>query len=144
MKGEIRLYDHGSPDYYLALELRRELLRTPLGLDFSELEIAEESNQVFMGAFESGEAIGTLTLVLNGKTCKMRQVAVDSTHQGHGVGSKLVEFAEKWAKQNGFERMDLHARKTAVHFYQSQGYAILGAEFIEVTIPHFKMTKALL
>jgi hypothetical protein len=37
----------------------------------------------------------------------------------------------------------LDARETAVGFYKKLGYAIGGDEFIEVTVPHFRMVKRL-
>jgi predicted GNAT family N-acyltransferase len=37
----------------------------------------------------------------------------------------------------------MHARKSAVGFYEKLGYKIVGDEFEEVTIPHFEMQKTL-
>jgi predicted GNAT family N-acyltransferase len=37
----------------------------------------------------------------------------------------------------------MHARKTAMGFYEKLGYEKIGDEFTEVTIPHYKMEKRL-
>jgi predicted GNAT family N-acyltransferase len=37
----------------------------------------------------------------------------------------------------------MHARKTAVVFYEKLGYTSTGNEFTEVSIPHFVMEKRL-
>jgi predicted GNAT family N-acyltransferase len=37
----------------------------------------------------------------------------------------------------------MHARQSAVGFYQKLGYQIRGEEFEEVTIPHYEMQKQL-
>jgi predicted GNAT family N-acyltransferase len=37
----------------------------------------------------------------------------------------------------------MHARKSAVGFYEKLGYEIEGDEFEEVTIPHYEMQKTL-
>jgi predicted GNAT family N-acyltransferase len=37
----------------------------------------------------------------------------------------------------------MHARKTALGFYEKLGYRVAGDEFIEVTIPHYVMEKDL-
>lgn len=137
------IYTYGSPQYELALELRRDLLRLPLGLDFSEQDIEEERQQVFIGAFDEDYAVATLTLVPNGHDCKMRQVAVHPDFQGKGFGAILVRFAEVWAKEKGCSTMTLHARVNVVPFYQKLGYQSDGPVFSEVTIPHQKMTKNL-
>jgi predicted GNAT family N-acyltransferase len=40
-------------------------------------------------------------------------------------------------------RMVLHARETAVSFYQNLGYSRFGDQFTEVTIPHWAKEKRL-
>ena len=42
-----------------------------------------------------------------------------------------------------YRRLVLHARATAVGFYERLGYRIEGPEFCEVTIPHYPMGKSL-
>jgi predicted GNAT family N-acyltransferase len=37
----------------------------------------------------------------------------------------------------------MHARKTAVPFYERIGYQVAGEEFLEVGIPHYEMRKLL-
>jgi predicted GNAT family N-acyltransferase len=37
----------------------------------------------------------------------------------------------------------MHARKSAVGFYEKNGYKICSGEFEEVTIPHYVMEKEL-
>ncbi len=134
----------GSPEYELELDLRRRVLRWPLGLDFSEEQLAEEVHDIHLAVFE-GEAMAA-TLVLTPQGCsaiKMRQVAVESALQGQGVGRLLVEFSEVVAQERGFEIMTLHARDTAVPFYLRLGYSLEGEEFEEVGIPHRSMSKKL-
>lgn len=71
----------------------------------------------------------------------MRQVAVALAHQNKGVGAYLVEKSEQWARKNGFKRMVLHARETAVPFYHKLNYLTIGERFEEVGIPHFIMER---
>lgn len=73
----------------------------------------------------------------------MRQVAIKNEWQGNGVGKKLVLFAERFAYQHSFNKIELNARKTAVAFYLNLGYKTMGNEFAEVGIPHIKMYKNL-
>ncbi|MEJ7682070.1 MAG: GNAT family N-acetyltransferase [Segetibacter sp.] len=37
----------------------------------------------------------------------------------------------------------MHARKSAVGFYEKLGYKIVGDEFLELNIPHYIMEKQL-
>ena len=122
--------------------LRDRLLRKPLGLVFTQEELANENNQIHLVACEKEEMIGVLLLVpLNKQEIKMRQVAVSTKLQGRGVGKKMVAYAEELGRQRGFNKMVLHARKEPVKFYQKLGYKVIGEQFEEVGIPHFKMEK---
>ncbi len=47
------------------------------------------------------------------------------------------------ARREGFRRIIAHAREPAVPFYLRLGYAVEGERFIEVTIPHFTVSKDL-
>ena len=71
-------------------------------------------------------------------------MAVADDYQGKGIGKMLIDFAEQTASDNGFNKITLHARKTAVPFYEKLGYWIIGDEFIEVDIPHYEMEKNLI
>ena len=74
---------------------------------------------------------------------QMRQLAVDEEARGRGVGRMMVKYAEDLARELGFRRMVLHARETAVPFYELLRYTRVGDRFTEVTIPHWEMVKVL-
>lgn len=138
------LVKFGSRNQIESIKLRRKILREPLGLDFIEEELALESNHFHFVALHLERIIAVLILVEQpNASLKMRQVAVDSSVQGMGVGKKLVLFSEQWALENNFNLIVLNARKTAVPFYLNLNYMIVGDEFLEVGIPHLKMKKAL-
>jgi len=61
-----------------------------------------------------------------------------------GVGATIISFAENIAKDRGFKYIIMHARDTAIGFYQKFGYRIVGDAFTEVNLPHHIMEKALL
>jgi predicted GNAT family N-acyltransferase len=133
-----------SPDYEESWRLRLRVLREPLGLRPSPEERDEESKLVHLGAFEGSRLVATLMLHAVGEgRVRMRQVAVDFDRQRSGVGTKLVHFSEAVARARGFREMVLHARETAVPFYERLGYATYGEPFVEVTIPHVAMRMAL-
>lgn len=73
----------------------------------------------------------------------MRQVAVVRELRGQGIGKALVAYAEALARKLGYRRMILHARETAVGFYEKLGYSRVGDRFEEVTIAHWTMEKHL-
>jgi predicted GNAT family N-acyltransferase len=134
----------GSVWYALTVALRYDVLRKPLGLQFTAEQLAAEENEHHIACIENGIVTGCLVLVPkeNG-VIKMRQVAVNISRQNKGIGLQMMKFSEAFAVQRGYDTMDLHARTTAVPFYLKQQYQVVGDEFIEVTIPHFRMVKKL-
>jgi GNAT superfamily N-acetyltransferase len=141
---QIREVAFGSGAYRQACELRDLVLRRPLGLALSAEDVEGEAQQLHLVAFDEAGLVGCLLLVPaeNGEI-KMRQVAVAERAQRRGVGGALVARAEVLARERGFRTMTLHARRGAVPFYERAGYSVEGAEFVEVTMPHSKMTKRL-
>jgi predicted GNAT family N-acyltransferase len=145
MNEECRHLQFGSPEQIESIELRRDVLRKPLGLDFKPEDLNAESSQFHMGYVQDGQVHGILILkpATEQGIIRMRQVAVRTGLQGQGIGKQLVGFSEDWSLKNGYKRMELHARKTAVDFYKSMGYSAVGDEFLEVNIPHVMMYKVL-
>ena len=138
----IRIIDHGSPDYKKMVDLRMDILRRPLGLSFSEADLEKEKQDLLIGAFEEDELLACCILTkMAADTCKLRQMAVKPKIQGTGLGAAMMNYAEQLAKDAGYKKLVMNARKTAMGFYEKLGYEIEGDEFIEVTLPHFYMQK---
>ncbi len=143
-KISIRRLIHGSPDYEAAVSLRRRILRTPLGLDFTPEQLAAEADDTHLAAFDGDDIVATVVLSpYDDATLKLRQMAVDPTLHGQSVGSQLLRAAEDLARADGRTRIVLAARVTAEGFYHRHGYAREGDIFTEVTIPHVRMVKSL-
>lgn len=141
---ECRLLEFGTAVQKESIQLRREVLRIPLGLDFEQGDLDAESDQYHIACMDGSKVIGILLLKpLDNGVLKMRQVAVSAAIQGQGTGSQMVRFSESWAREQGYTFVELHARKTAVDFYLRLGYQVVGDEFAEVGIPHLKMIKSL-
>lgn len=139
------IIQHFSPQYWETVELRYQILRVPLNLDFTYGELREESDSTHL-ALQSADNQIVACLVMKplSKTeIKMRQVAVAENYQRQGIGNQLVSFSEEYAKKEGFTIISLHARDTAIPFYLKANYQIVGEKFEEVNIPHFKMIKHL-
>jgi N-acetylglutamate synthase-like GNAT family acetyltransferase len=133
---------HGWPEYWAAVDLRDSILRKPLGLHFSAEELDAEKDSQHIVCYYGGRMVACLVLrPLEGGDVQMRQVAVVPELQGRGIGTAVVEYSEALARKAGYRRMFLHARETAVAFYEKLGYSRIGDRFEEVTIPHWAMEK---
>jgi ribosomal protein S18 acetylase RimI-like enzyme len=140
----IKLIDHGSPEYSQMIALRQTLLRKPLGLTFDEKELEAEKTDILIGCFDDDKLEGCCLLTLTEPgVVRLRQMAVVSGLQGKGFGRALLQFGENIARDRGFKKIVMHARKTAVGFYEKLGYKITSKEFEELSIPHYLMEKSL-
>lgn len=140
----VKIIDHGSEEYKMMVDLRYNLLRKPLGLSFSEEELAREKDDILLGCFTDKKIEGCCLLTeVEPKVLRLRQMAVTSGLQGKGIGRVLTIFAENISRDRGYRKITMHARKTALGFYERLGYSKSGEEFMEVNIPHFHMEKEL-
>jgi predicted GNAT family N-acyltransferase len=138
----IEFVNYLSEQYYEILKLRREVLRKPLGLDYNDSQLLEEKDNLFLAYYLDDKIIGCLLLrPLSQNELKVRQVAVDFNIQGKGIGLALMKFVENYAKENGFSKISLHARETAMNFYLKLNYQVLGNKFYEINLAHYKMFK---
>ena len=140
----LKIIDHGTAEYEQMVKLRDEILRKPLGLTFNQEELDSEKSNLLIAAYEDDTMLGCCMLVEEDpQTVRLRQMAVPDAYQGKGIGRALMNFAENLARDRGYKRITMHARKNAMGFYEKMGYKSLGHEFQEITIPHYVMEKSL-
>lgn len=140
----IKVINHGGKEYKQMVDLRYQILRKPLGLVFTEEELVTEKNYILIGCFDDNKIEGCCVLIpLDNETLQLRQMAVTSGLQGKGIGRMLMQFAENISRDRKYKKIIMHARKTALGFYEKLGYVKTGDEFLEVTIPHYIMEKKL-
>jgi ribosomal protein S18 acetylase RimI-like enzyme len=140
----LKIIDHGTKEYQQMVQLRNDILRKPLGLSFTPEELEKEKEEILIAAFEEEKMLGCCMLItLDPATVRLRQMAVLNNVQGKGIGKALMIFAENIARDRGFRKMTMHARETAIGFYEKLGYRVNGDQFEEVSIPHYIMEKAL-
>ncbi|MBC7651958.1 MAG: GNAT family N-acetyltransferase [Deinococcales bacterium] len=140
----LKFIDHGTKEYNQMIDLRMQILRAPLGLTFTKEDLEKEKNDILLGCFEDEKLEGCCLLTeVEPGTLKLRQMAVLDGLQGKGIGRALMSFAENVARDAGYKKLTMHARKTAVGFYEKLGYTTSSHEFEEVTVPHYEMEKIL-
>jgi predicted GNAT family N-acyltransferase len=140
----LKQIDHGSKEYQQMVSLRMEILRKPLGLGFTEEELAKEKEDILIGAFEEDKILACCLLTkVDNATIKLRQMAVQNNLQGKGIGASIMSFAETVARDRGYKKLMMHARDSAIGFYEKFDFSVKGNEFIEVNVPHHVMEKRL-
>jgi GNAT superfamily N-acetyltransferase len=133
---EIRIIKTGTADYDKMIDLRMKVLLDPIGIPRSYINPEKEETDTLIAAFEKEDMIDPSTI-------QLRQMAVDTSLQKKGVGAAIVSFAEAWSKENGYQKLVMHARDSVLDFYKKCGYSVSGPQFFEVGIGHHKMEKEL-
>jgi N-acetylglutamate synthase-like GNAT family acetyltransferase len=140
----LKQIDHGSKEYEKMVQLRHLILRQPLGLSFSKEELEKEKDNILIGAFDEDDMLGCCMLTkIDDSTLQVRQMAVNNNLQGKGIGASIMAFAENLSRDKGYKKLIMHARNTAIGFYEKFGFKVKGGEFIEVNLPHHVMEKKL-
>jgi predicted GNAT family N-acyltransferase len=144
MMVDLRIIEVGSTLYPSQQLLRDEVLRKPLGRELSATDIDRDRTGTHFVAVNEDEVVACVGLYLEGeRKVRLRQMAVSPALQGQGLGSRLLAFAEEWARHWRIAEIETHARVSARGFYERAGFVAEGAEFEEVTIPHIAMRKRL-
>jgi N-acetylglutamate synthase-like GNAT family acetyltransferase len=133
-----------DPEYALEKELRNRVLRLPLGLHLSDLDVRNEDEHVHLVAMDGrGRVIGCVLIAFSAGVAKARQLAIDDAYRGQGIGTELMKRAEKDILARNIGTVTLHGRVTARGFFERLGYTARSEVFTEVTIPHILMQKDL-
>lgn len=134
--------DFGSTRYDELVELRYKILLEPLGLKFLDSHRQKEMNYLHIGCVEclDDKLVGGLMLApVDNDDVRLLQVAVDTKYQREGIGRAMVEYAKQRAREAGYKRMFIHARLTAIHFYEKIGFHQEGDIFEEQGLTFAKM-----
>ncbi len=139
-----RKIDCDTPAHAAMVDLRDRILRKPIGLRVTPEEIARDMDDYLLGCYDGDALVGCLILQkgADGRV-KMRQVAVDNTRQGQGIGAFMLKAAQDIVLGWGFGAMYCHARETARAFYTQNGWVVTSDTFDENGIPHCRMERAL-
>lgn len=137
--------EHGSVEYHAACELRNQVLRIPLGMSLYSEDLCKEKNQQHFGLFDADRELLACVIVvaISPTEAKIRQMAVRDDRQGQGLGRSIISHVETYMRDKGFAHSSMHARCSAIGFYEKLGYNMVGGEFTEVGLPHVCMEKFL-
>jgi GNAT superfamily N-acetyltransferase len=125
-------------------ELRYRALLEPFGVEPVGAWSAEGEDVRHLGAVESGRLVGYGCLVAESGSGRLRQLAVEESCRGRGIGSALVERLVDAAEQLGLRPVWLHARVAYESFYRRRGFAPIGGTFPygATGLPHVRMERS--
>lgn len=134
-----------DPLYEDERELRNQVLLRPIGMPDHAWEMHDKKAWHFVAMLDDRVVGCVVLLPLDDKMqhAQLMQMAVDGRLQGHGVGRRLVDALEAFAKGEGIVQVTCHARDNAIGFYERIGYEVYDEPFVEVGIMHRHMKKLL-
>jgi predicted GNAT family N-acyltransferase len=88
----------------------------------------------------AGNPVGTGRLLPDGHIGRM---AVLREARGQGVGAALLTALIERARARGMTTLVLSAQTQAAGFYRRYGFAAVGGEYMEASIPHVEMRQTL-
>ncbi|AYG00072.1 GNAT family N-acetyltransferase [Lactococcus allomyrinae] len=135
---EIIKYRRADEAHYAeTLALRDKILRQPFGVTIYDENLDYEVENIFLGAFENDELIGTVNYFeKTSKTAQLCAFAVKSDRQKSGVGSQLVQALFTDLLAQNFEKCIVEARGTAVGFYKKMGFVLTSSAFKNERLGH--------
>jgi len=147
MTGDLELawIDGENSHYPGERELRYRVLRAPLGMPRGSEENKAEVQCRHCVAVRDEVVVGCVLWLgeADGRAVKLLQMAVDPGEQGRGTGARLVRELERQAIEEGVDVVYMHARETAIGFYEKLGYRVSREPFLEVGLPHRYMSRRL-
>lgn len=88
--------------------------------------------------------IGMMFLVVSDESVELHHAAILKDYRGQGIGKKLWQEVLRFCKAEGINHIELCSRNTAINFWQSIGFTVLGdwlevKSFVKHGIRHKKM-----
>ena len=147
----LRWIEQDSEHYAAERALRYEVLRKPLGMPLGSEENAAEARCDHCVALLDGVVVGCVLWLADGPSAsppasragKLMQMAVAESMRGQEVGRRLVRELERKVAADGVAVVRMHARESALPFYDKLGYEVVSELFSEVGIPHRVMRRTL-
>lgn len=133
-------------EYAACFELRWRLLRAPWNQPRGSEQDDREADSIHVMAITKNAVItGVGRLHFNSiSEAQIRYMAVSTSHQRQGIGTRILAALEDRARQLGASVIVLDARETALGFYTRHGYTPTGpGDMLFNRIAHIRMQKRL-
>ena len=110
--------------------------KVPAELEWDELD--EVSTHFYLTCNDI--PVGTVRLaVFDSEIGKIGRMAILKEYRRNGFGKVIMENIINYAKQNKIKKLVLASQSYITEFYEKLGFKVIGDEFLDANIPHFKM-----
>ena len=125
-------------------KLRKEVFVDEQGVPFKmEFDAQDEMESTWhVGAFVQNEIIGTMRLLFPKKGLMIiGRLTVKKDFRNNGVCRRLLHYAEKQARSQNIQLIQLSAQVQAMSFYEKEGFVKSGDKYLDAGIGHYHMSK---
>lgn len=101
-----------------------------------------DNNATFITIYDGDLCIGCARLFNGEENIKIfGRLAILKKYRGKKLGTKVLQYAEKIAKEQGAKEIHLHAQCQAIDFYIPFGYETYGEIELDESVEHQWMKK---
>ncbi len=111
---------HFAAMSYVRVDTATEYFQVSLEKEFGDIDSLETT---YFVAFDGIHPVATCRIhILDDKTVKIERVSVVTHRHGEGIGKILMQEAEKWIQEQGYQKIKITSREAVLGFYESLGY----------------------
>ncbi|HEU4975333.1 MAG TPA: GNAT family N-acetyltransferase [Baekduia sp.] len=133
----------GDDELQAAMALRHDVFVVEQRVPLEEEYDGRDAEAEHLVAVRDGAVVGTCRLLREGDLLRLGRMAVAREARRQGVASRLLEEAERAARDAGTRGITLHAQVDALPLYEQAGYTAYGERFLDAGIEHLAMDKPL-
>ena len=128
--------------YYVRIQAMARKHQIPLDEEFDEHDTPETK---YIVAVDDYLPVATCRLyAIDPKRVMLGRIVVLPEYRHKGLGTRVVEEAERWARELGYEVAVVESRDNKIHFYETMGYAVdYSQKIVGNTFTCFRMEKKL-
>jgi predicted GNAT family N-acyltransferase len=126
-----------------ALELRHRVFCDEQGVSPAADRDGRDPEATHVVAMVGDRMVGTCRLLFRGRVARLGRLVVAREERRNGIGAQILGEAARIAREEGADRIELHAQTYARELYERDGYQEAGDEFVEEGIVHVAMVRLL-
>ncbi len=129
--------------YYVRIQAMARKHKIPLQAEFDQHDTPTTK---YIVAIDDFLPVATCRLyALDNENVCIGRVVVLPEYRRQGLGTRVVNEAEQWARELGFKSAIVESRDNKVHFYETLGYTIYDSQkIVGETFVCIKMRKQLI
>jgi GNAT superfamily N-acetyltransferase len=128
--------------YYIRIQAMARKHQIPLDVEFDEHDTPETKYIVIVDNYLP---VATCRLyAIDDERVMLGRIVVLPEYRHQGLGTLVVQEAEKWANELGYRTSVLESRDNKIHFYETMGYvADYSQKIVGETFTCYRMEKDL-